>query len=135
MEERHPLSLFANHCYGKSLDVYVDCDTYQAKDKKVTDLDVSAACNSEKQEIIINVVNRLKDNVVETQIQSQYGTFNDQAKVFEVNGKAIKDTNSMTQQSVKTKTREINVKGESFSYSFPSHSFAMIIVSLEKKSK
>ena len=106
--------MFANHCYGTSLDVYVDYDTYQAKDNKVPDLDVSATCNSEKQEIIINVVNRHKDNVVETQIQSQYGTFNDHSKVFEVNSKAIKDTNSMTQQSVKTKTREINVKGKAF---------------------
>lgn len=127
----YPLELFANRCHGTAIHAYVDCDTYDLNDKKVPYLDVSSAYNKEKNEIILNVVNRHKDSPVTTDIISQYGRFAGEATVYEVNGKNIKDENSMTQQLVKTKTNNLKVKGERFTYSFPAHSFTMITIPVE----
>ncbi len=126
----YPLQLFANNCHGKALETYVDCPTYQLKDKHIPYLDVSSAYNKEKNEIIINVINKHKDNPIVTEIISQYGTFGGKATVYEVNGKDIKDENSKDRQLVKTKKNELNVKGDKFTYSFPAHSYTMITIPL-----
>jgi alpha-N-arabinofuranosidase len=126
----YPLSLFANNCYGKALETYTDCPAYQLNGKDIPYLDVSSACNKERNEVILNVVNRHKDHPVVTDIISQYGSFSGNASIYEVNGKDIKDQNSAKEQLVKTKKMMLNVKGEKFSYSFPAHSYTMIIIPL-----
>jgi arabinan endo-1,5-alpha-L-arabinosidase len=120
------LGLFANNCYGQSLQTFVDCETYALDKEKIPYLDVSSAYDKEKNEVIINVVNRHKDKAIVTDIISQTGIFNGTAKVFEVNGKDIKDENSGNQQLVKTSSKELPVKGEKLNYSFPAHSFTLI---------
>lgn len=126
----YPLQLFANNCHGTSIDAFVDCETYKVKDKQVPYLDVSSAYNKEKNEVVINVVNKHKDNAITTDIISQYGTFGGKATVYEVNGKDIKDANSKEKQLVKTKKSELNVKSDQFTYSFPAHSYTMVIIPL-----
>lgn len=126
----YPLQLFANNCHGTSLDVYLDCPTYEMKGENIPFLDVSSAHNIEKNEVVINVVNKHKENAIKTDIISQYGTFGGKATIYEVNGKDIKDENSKDKQLVKIKTSEMNVKGDQFTYSFPAHSYTMIIVPL-----
>ena len=80
--------------FGTSLDVFVDCETYDTeefyvglaerstKQTNVPYLDVSAAYN--KGEVIIAVVNRHKDKAITTDIICQTGEFAGNFEVYEV---------------------------------------------------
>jgi alpha-N-arabinofuranosidase len=85
-----------------------------------------------KEELVINVVNRSEDKVVETTIMNQFGNLADKAEVAEVNSKNIYDENTVSEQKVKTMMKQVNVKGNSFVYSFPAHSFTQIKVKIKK---
>ncbi len=127
----YPLEIFANHCHGESVQAFVDSPVYDLEGESVPFLDVSSAYNRDNENLIINVVNRDKDNPVVTDIISQFGKFAGRATVYEVNGKNIKDQNSADKQLVQTTTKELSVKGDKLSYSFPAHSYTMIIIPLE----
>jgi alpha-N-arabinofuranosidase len=133
----YPLALFANNVYGTSLDVYVDCDTYDigkffiglgestTQQTNVPYLDVSATYKDG--EVMICVVNRNKDKAITTDIISQTGEFSGNFKVYEVNGPDIKSVNDFGKEPVKTVNKpDIKAKGNVFAYTFPPHSFTMI---------
>lgn len=134
----YPLQLFAQNMYGTALDVFVDCDTYDtgefqlglaeqvSQQNDVPYLDVSATHNGD--EVVICVINRHKDNAITTDILSQEGLFNGEFEVYEVNGPDIKSENDFGKTTVETVQKDnIKVKnGESFTYSFPAHSFTMM---------
>ena len=133
----YPLQLFSQNVYGTSLDVFVDCDTYDTErfflglgetttiQKNVPYLDVSAAYNNG--ELAICVLNRHKDKAITTEIISQEGRFAGKFKVYEVNGPDIKAVNDFGKETVITIQKpDISASGESFYYSFPSHSFTLM---------
>lgn len=133
----YPLQLFANNMYGKSLDVFVDCEKYDtekffnSKDqlptqfKNVPYLDVSATYSGD--EIVLCVVNRNKEKAIATEIISQNGSFTDNFQVFEINGKDIKSENNFGKNEVVKKEKpSIKPNGNKISYSFPAHSITMI---------
>jgi len=133
----YPLSLFANNMKGTSLDVFVDCETYNTEEffiglgesktrqTNVPYLDVSAAYNNG--EVILCVVNRNKDKAITTDILSQTGDFTGTFKVFEVNGPDVKAINNFDKENVKTVEKpDISARGNKITYSFPAHSFTMI---------
>ena len=133
----YPLQLFSQNVHGTSLDVFVDCDTYNTErfsiglgetttiQKNVPYLDVSAAYDNG--EVTICVVNRNKDKAINTEIISQEGRFAGKFKIYEVNGPEIKAVNDFGKETVKTVQKtDINVSGGSFNYSFPPHSFTLI---------
>jgi alpha-N-arabinofuranosidase len=132
-----PLQLFAQNMHGTSLDVYVDCDTYNTKQfniglgeqttqqSDVPYLDVSVALNGD--EVTIAVVNRHKDQAIATDIILQEGSFNGNLSVFEVNGPDVKAQNDFNSERVTTsKKPAISAKGQKFTYSFPAHSFTLL---------
>jgi alpha-N-arabinofuranosidase len=133
----YPLALFANNVKGNSLDVFVDCDTYDTEEfsiglgetrtrqTHVPYLDVSAAYNNG--EVVICVVNRNKDKAITTDLLCQTGEFTGPFRVFEINGPDVKAMNNFDKENVKTVTKpDINAKGSKITYSFPPHSFTMI---------
>jgi len=133
----YPLQLFSKYVHGTSLDVFVDCETYDTErffiglgestteQKNVPYLDVSAAYNND--EVIINVVNRHLTDGIKTQIISQTGEFSGKFSVYEVNGPDIKTGNTFGSEPIKSiKKPDIEVNGNNFSYEFPPHSFVMI---------
>jgi alpha-L-arabinofuranosidase len=133
----YPLALFANNISGTSLDVFVDCETYDTEEffiglgestTRQTDvpyLDVSATYKGD--EVMICVVNRHKDKAIKTDIISQNGQFNGDLEVFEINGPDIKSVNDFGKTTVKTESKpSVKAKGDSFTYAFPAHSFTMI---------
>ncbi len=126
----YPLYLFANNCHGTALETFVDSPVYQLKDTQIPYLDVSSAFNKEKNEVILNVVNRDKERLIITDIISQFGIFDGEAEIYQVNSKDIKDQNSAAKLLVKTNKGKQNVKGANFTYSFPAHSYTMIIIPL-----
>lgn len=133
----YPLALFANHVSGTSLDVFVDCKTYdtdeffiglgesKTRQNNVPFLDVSAT--SEADEITICVVNRNKDASITTDIISQTGKFSGALEIYEVNGPDIKSVNDFGITHVKTVNKEaIKTKGSIVTYTFPPHSFTLL---------
>ena len=133
----YPLEMFANNVYGKSLDVFVDCDTYNTeeffiglgesttKQSNVPYLDVSATYLNN--EIIICVVNRNKDKAITTDILCQSGEFTGELQISEVNGPDIKSKNDFNSTLVKTVTKPaVKAKGSKITYAFAPHSITMI---------
>jgi alpha-N-arabinofuranosidase len=128
----YPMALFANNTKGTALQAYVDGPTFSTdKYKDNPFLDVSVSFVAADKLLVINVVNRHKDQTVATDIISQNGPFTGKATVHEVNGKDIKDVNDMQVQRVKPVQKEIPVKGNTLTYSFPAHSFTQILMHVE----
>jgi len=138
-----PLALFANNVHGTSLNVQVNCDTYDTEEffiglgestTKQTDvpyLDVSAIYKDG--EVIICVLNRHKDKAITTDLICQTGGFTGDFKVYEVNGPDIKAMNDFGKELVKTVNRpDVKIKGDLLTYSFPPHSFTMIKGNINK---
>ncbi len=139
----YPLQLFANNVQGTSLDLFVDCKSYNTdrfflglgeattQQRNVPYLDVSATYKNG--ELMICVVNRHKDEAITTDIISQNGNFNGQFSVREINGPDIKSTNDFTKELVKTVAKpSVNASGNKFTYSFPPHSFTLLVGKLQK---
>jgi alpha-L-arabinofuranosidase len=132
-----PLQLFANHMHGTSLDVFVESDTYNTGNfnigmgevmtnlKNVPYLDVSATYK--QGEVTIAVVNRHKDEPVNTSIISQKGNFTGNFEVYEVNGPGVKAENDFGTELVNTARKDdVRARGNQISYSFPPHSFTLL---------
>ena len=139
----YPLQLFSQNVRGTSLDVFVDCDTYDTErfflglgesttvQKDVPYLDVSAAYDDDR--LTLCVVNRHKDRAITTNIICQEGRFGGPLAVYEVNGPDIKTVNDFGSEPVKTvKKADVNASGTSFAYSFPPHSFTLMKGSIRR---
>ena len=75
---------------------------------------------------MINVVNRHKDQAIETEFEAQDKQFGGAIEVSEVNGPDIKAENDFGSTKVKTEVRSISAQGRNLRYSFPPHSFTML---------
>jgi len=133
----YPLQLFSRNVRGTSLDVFVDCDTYDTErfflglgesttvQKNVPYLDVSAANDDGR--VTLCVVNRHKDRAIATDIICQEGRFAGPFQVYEVNGPDIKTVNDFGTEPVRTvKKANAEASGTSFTCSFPPHSFTLM---------
>jgi len=121
----YPLALFANNTKGKALELYVDSPKYKSKRfGDVPHLDASAGYDNGS--LVLNVVNRHKDQAVETEFESQDKQFAGPIEIAEVNGPDIKSENSFDSTTVKTTQRTGKADGRKFRYSFPPHSYTML---------
>ena len=134
----YPMQLFASNVKGTSLDVFVDCDTYDTdeffiglgesttKQEDVPYLDVSATY--EDGQVTLCVVNRNKDKAITTDIISEEGLFSGDFDVYEVNGPDVKAENDFGKTTVETVQKpSFKVKkADKITYEFPAHSFTMI---------
>jgi len=133
----YPLQLFSQHMQGTSLDVFVDCDTYDTErfalglsestsiQKNVPYLDVSAAMHNG--DLMVSVVNRDKDRAITADILCQEGHFSGPFQVFEVNGPDVKSENDFGKEPVKTVQKpNVTGSGERVTYTFPAHSLTLL---------
>ncbi len=126
--------LFSNNCLGVSLDVFVDCEKFNATDfyKDIPCLDVTSSYDRETKTIVINVVNRHKDNAIITDIISCSGNFTGKASISLVNVTDYMAPLSYDkQEQYAPVVKETGVKGNKMTYSFPAHSFTQISVKIE----
>ena len=125
----YPLQLFANNSKGKALDLYVDSPAYVSKKfGDVRYLDTSAAYDNGV--LILNVVNRSKDQTITADIESEAGEFSGAVAISEVNGPDIKSENDFGVTKVKTTQRTAGAQGRKFTQSFAPHSYTMLKVKL-----
>jgi alpha-N-arabinofuranosidase len=121
----YPLQLFANNSKGTALNVFVDCPTYKAKKyDAVPYLDVSAAYDNGT--LVLNVVNRHRDQAMEVQIESQRGEFSGSFEVAEVNGLDLKSENTFGSTKVRATRKTLTASGTRLTYQFPPHSYTML---------
>ncbi len=138
-----PLQLFSQNMHGTSLDVYVDCDTYDTdefniglgeqvtRQSDVPYLDVSVAMNDD--EIIISVMNRHLTDEISTDIILQEGAYMGEFEVMEVNGPDVKSQNTFGSEIVQTSQKNNISPGDNeFTYVFPPHSYTMIKGKIER---
>lgn len=124
--------LFSNNVVGRSLDVYVDCETFDGKVyKKIEYLDVSSSYSEEFKKIVINVVNRNMDEEVKTNIKCDTGVFSGIATINTINTNDVYERYSYEKRNnYVPSTSTIKTDGNTFNFSFPPHSFTQIIVTL-----
>jgi alpha-N-arabinofuranosidase len=128
--------LFSTRCRGAALDVFVDCDTFRTSDHyaHIPYLDVSAVYDKQAKQVIINVVNRHKDEAIDTDIQSAVGKFTGNATVSQI---ASDDTTNKpyayeARDTYAPKTEQVATSGATIHYDFPAHSFTQIVAGVSR---
>jgi alpha-N-arabinofuranosidase len=131
----HTFKLFSNNCLGMSVDVFVECETFETSKlyKNIPYLDVTAVYSDDKELLIINVVNRHKEKAIVADIISSSGIFKGKADISEINRKDIHANYTFDEQKQYIPvTKELSVKGNKIVYSFPAHSFTQIKIKIDK---
>jgi alpha-L-arabinofuranosidase len=107
------------------LQLLVDVPKYESKRfDTVPYLDASAAYDNGV--LVINVVNRHKDQAIDTTFEAQDKSFAGPVEVSEVNGPDIKSENDFGSTKVKAESHSASAQGRSLRYSFPAHSYTML---------
>lgn len=126
--------MFSNNCFGKSVDTYVECDTFNTElYKGIPYLDITAVVNEKSNSVIINVVNRHKTNAISTEIMDISGKFSEKATANIMNQNGLDEAFSYDKKDTYLPTKEeLVVKDNKLLFSFPPHSFTQIMVELKK---
>src|SRR5690606_10448282 len=112
------------------------CDTFRVDDfyTAIPYLDVSTVYDKEAGRVIINVVNRHKDEAITAGIQTIAGAFTGTATVTQILSDDITNkTYTFEERDTSApKVTEQPVAGSTIEYSFPAHSFTQIVVTVER---
>lgn len=120
----YPLALFANNTKGQALDLLVKSPSYKRHDfDEVPHLDTSAALDGKN--LGVNIVNRHRNEAVETEIHIEDREFAGPVEIFEVNAADIKAENSFETTTVKTVQRSAKAEKNLLRYSVPAHSYTV----------
>ncbi|MBA3441656.1 MAG: alpha-N-arabinofuranosidase [Pyrinomonadaceae bacterium] len=121
----YPLQLFANNTKGTALELFVESPKYESKRfGLVPYLDASAAYDNGT--LVLNVVNRHRDQAIETEFEIQDKQFAGPVEVAEVNGPDIKAENDFGKTVVQTVTRSTKGDGRKLRHRFSPHSYTML---------
>ncbi len=121
----YPLQLFAQNSRGKALELMVDSPKFKSKRyDDVPYLDTSAAYRDGT--VVMNVVNRHKDQEIETEFEAQDKKFAGPVEVSVVNGPDIKSENNFDSTTVKTVTSSATADGNKLRIRFAPHSYTML---------
>ena len=132
----YAFKLFSTRCRGAALDPLVDCDTFSTSDHytQIPYLDVSAVYNREAKQVVINVVNRHKDEAIAADLRSVAGAFAGTATVSEIVAADIenKPYTYEARDRYPPKTEQVPASGATLHYVFPAHSFTQIVVGVDR---
>jgi alpha-N-arabinofuranosidase len=125
--------LFSTNVKGTSLDTYVDCETFDGEVyKDIPYLDVSSAYSEDEKILVINVVNRNMEKAISTNIISDTGEFSGTAVIKTINSDAVEAPYTINDKdNYQPVTSTIETRGDSFTHSFPAHSFTQIKVAIK----
>ncbi|HEX2953480.1 MAG TPA: alpha-L-arabinofuranosidase C-terminal domain-containing protein [Bacillota bacterium] len=121
---------FSNNCLGSSVDTWVNCDTFNTPlYQGIPYLDVTTVYSKETNTVYINVINRHKEKVIETDIWSTSGEFSNTAESTMVAGTNLDETFAFDKQSqYMPVSKPVKTERNKITYSFPAHSFTQIKV-------
>ena len=121
----YPLQLIASNSKGKALSLFVDSPKYDSRRfGEVPYLDTSAALDGNT--LVLNVVNRHRDQTLETEFELQDKQFAGPVEVSEVNGPDIKSENDFGKTTVQSESKSATAEGKKLRYRFPAHSYTMM---------
>ena len=121
----YPLQLIANNSKGSALSLFVDCPRYDSKRLgPIEYLDTSAALDGNT--LVLNVVNRHRDQAIETDIDLQDRRFAGAVELSEVNGPDIKSENGFGKTLVRAESKSMTADGNKLRCRFPAHSYTML---------
>ena len=128
----YTFKLFTNNCRGKSIDTYVQCDTFSTvKFSNIPYLDVTSVLSENGKTVYINVVNRHQDKAITTHISNTGTPFkNGSAQVNTIAGELGDFFTAEKQTEYPPKTKEAKLNGGKLTYTFPPHSFTQIAITL-----
>ena len=133
----YAFKMFSTQCRGASLATLVECDTFRTSDyyTSIPYLDVTCVYNKDARQVVINVVNRHKDEAIATDIQSVAGAFTGTATVNQITNDDVKNTpyTYEARDSYAPKTEQLATSGATLHYNFPAHSFTQIIVGVDRR--
>ncbi|MGD2166938.1 MAG: alpha-L-arabinofuranosidase C-terminal domain-containing protein [Gammaproteobacteria bacterium] len=125
----YPLQLFARNTVGSALVLDVDVPSYRTRQfTRVPYLDVSGSIDGDA--LLLNVVNRHREQAIETTIALEDKSFSGRVQVAEVNGPDIKSENDFGRTLVSTRTTTAAADGRLATYRFPPHSFTQLKATL-----
>lgn len=128
----HAFKLFSTRCHGDSLRTFVVCDTFKVDDyyTAIPYLDVSVVHDAAAKQVVINVVNRHKDEAIAADITGIAGAFTGPATVTQILSDDItnKPYTYEARDTYAPKVTEMPATGPTLRYSFPAHSFTQIVV-------
>ncbi|MEJ5352488.1 MAG: alpha-L-arabinofuranosidase C-terminal domain-containing protein [Melioribacteraceae bacterium] len=127
--------LFSNNCRGKSVDTYIECDTFNTeKYKGIPFLDVTTVYSEETKTVYINVVNRHKDNSITADIINTAYSFAGKAEAKIINSNSLDEIFTFEKkEEYIPATKEMKISGNKISFTFPAHSFTQIKAEIIKK--
>lgn len=121
----YPLQLFAKNSRGTALELYVESPKYESRRfGEVPYVDTSAAYDNGS--LVLNVVNRHRDQPIECEFQTQDKQFSGAVEIAEVNGPDIKAENDFGSIKVQAVTRSARADGGTLRYTAPPHSYTML---------
>ncbi len=125
--------LFSNNCRGRSVDTYVECDTFHTeKYKGILYLDVTTVYNNETNTVYVNVVNRHKEKAITAEITNESGIVSGKAEASVVDCDSLNAFFTFNKQKEYIPgTKEIDVQEGKILYTFPAHSFTQIQVGVK----
>lgn len=131
----YTFKLFSNNCRGKSIDTYVQCDTFNTeKYKGIGFLDVTSAYSKETNTVFINVINRHQDKAITADILSTTGVLSPKAEVTIVTTDSLRDPFTFDKQGQYVpQVKEAGVENNKLTYTFPPHSFTQIKIGVTRK--
>ncbi len=121
----YPLQLFANNTKGKALDLTVESPVYKGKRfDGVPYLNTSAGYSNGT--LVLNVVNRHRDQAIETELEIQDKQFAGPVEIVHVNGPDIKSENNFDSTPVRAAQQTLSANGRKLRHSFAPHSYTML---------
>jgi alpha-L-arabinofuranosidase len=131
----YTFKMFSNNCLGKSVDTFVECDTFNTQlYKGIPYLDVTTVYSKETSTIFINVVNRHKDKAIASEIVNYTGAFSGKAEVTSISADRLLDAFTFDQYSnYQPSTKSSEIKNDKVYYTFPPHSFTQLKVIVKTK--
>jgi alpha-N-arabinofuranosidase len=129
----HMFKLFSTNVHGRSLDVFVDSETFDGRVyEDIPYLDVSSSYDEAEGTVVINVVNRNMTDAIDTEIVSDTGEFVGEATVSVIDREDVDATYTFEERDeYAPATSTVGADGRSFRYSFAPHSFTQIRVGVE----
>lgn len=128
--------LFSTRCRGTALAATVVCDTFRTSDHyaHIPYLDVSVVYDEKAKQVVINVVNRHKDEAIATDIQTVTGSLTGNASVSLITSDDVtnKPYTYEARAGYLPKTEQLAASGSTMHYTFPAHSFTQIIVGVNR---
>jgi alpha-N-arabinofuranosidase len=132
----YAFKLFSTRCRGAALDTFVESDTFRTSDyyTRIPYLDVTSVYDKDTKRVVINVVNRHKDEAIETDIEVVAGSFAGTAQVSLITGPGADNTpySYEDRESYPPKTEAVPASGTRLHFAFPAHSFTQIVVGVER---